>query len=201
LSLENPQRGRGRVVVVSGPSGVGKTTVMHRVFTECPLPLAASVSATTRPPRPGETNGVDYHFLPPDEFQSLLKRGGFVESYEVFGEGYWYGTLWSEVDAGIAAGKWVVLQIDVQGALTVMEKFPDVVSIFLRPRSLEDLEHRLHGRGTETEEALQRRLRRAERELALSGRYRYQVVNDDLDRAVREICGILTWEWENAHHA
>jgi guanylate kinase len=201
LNIENPPSQPGRIVIVSGPSGVGKTTVVHRVLAECPIPLTASISATTRPPRPGETHGVDYHFLGNEEFQSLRKRGEFLECYEVFGKGHWYGTPLSQVNAGIAAGKWVVLSIDVQGAITVMEKFPDAVSIFLSTGAIEELERRLRGRGTETEQSLQRRLAQARSELALAGRYRYQVVNGDLDQAVREICGILTREWENAQHA
>ena len=113
-----------------------------------------SVSATTRPPRNGEIDGVDYHFVSDDEFQRRRKRGDFLECFQVFGHGYWYGTLWSEVTTGLAAGKWVVLEIDVQGAQAVMERFPEAMTIFLRPRSREELEHRLRGRGTETEEAL-----------------------------------------------
>jgi len=106
----------GRLVVISGPSGAGKTTLVERVFQKCPLPLVRSVSATTRPPRRGETNGVDYHFLSPEEFQARKNRGEFLECFEVFGRGYWYGTLSSEVATGLAAGKWVVLNIDVNGA-------------------------------------------------------------------------------------
>ena len=119
-----------------------------------------SVSATTRPPRNGEIDGVDYHFVSDDEFQCRRKRGDFLECFEVFGHGYWYGTLWSEVTTGLAAGKWVVLEIDVQGAQAVIERFADAMTIFLRPSSREELEHRLRGRGTETEEAIQRRLAR-----------------------------------------
>lgn len=188
---------QGRLVVVSGPSGAGKTSVLNRVFETCSVPLVRSVSATTRPPRAGETNGVDYHFLSDEEFQALQKRGKFVECFEVFGQGHWYGTLESEVATGLAAGKWVVLEIDVQGALAVMERFPDAITIFLRPSSRQELERRLRGRGTETEEAIQRRLARADRELALADRYQYQVINDNMDQAVHELCGILTSHWES----
>ena len=111
-----PATSQGKLVVVSGPSGAGKTSVMQRVFAACRLPLVRSVSVTTRPPRNGETDGVDYHFVSDDEFQERRKRGEFLECFEVFGHGYWYGTLWSEVTTGLAAGKWVVLEIDVQGA-------------------------------------------------------------------------------------
>lgn len=183
---------RGKLVVVSGPSGVGKTTVMQRVYKRSTLPLVASVSATTRGPRPGEVDGVDYHFLTAEEFDRRRRQGEFLECFEVFGQNCWYGTLQSEVTPGLEAGKWVVLEIDVQGAQAVMERWPDAVTIFIRPGSLEVLEKRLRGRGTETESVLRRRLNRAEQELALADRYRYQVVNDDLDRAVQEILDILS---------
>ena len=191
---------QGRLVVVSGPSGAGKTTVMQRVFETCRVPLARSVSATTRLPRNGETDGVDYHYLSSEEFAELRKRGDFLECFEVFAQGHWYGTLRSEVTTGLTAGKWVVLEIDVQGALAVMQGFPDAVSIFLRPSSREEIERRLRGRGTETEEAIQRRLARADSELALADRYRYEVINDDMDQAVLDICRILTSEWEKSEN-
>jgi guanylate kinase len=191
----------GRLVVVSGPSGVGKTTVMRRVFERSTVPLVASISATTRPPRPGEVEGVDYHFLTEQEFSILRKKGGFLECFEVFGRGRWYGTLRSEVTSRVAAGKWVVLRIDVQGALCVMEQQPDALTIFIRPGSLAQLEARLRGRGTESQQAIQRRLRQAEQELRQADRYRYQVVNDDLDQAVEQICGILSQEWETDQDA
>ena len=191
-----PASSTGRLIVVSGPSGAGKTTVMREVFEKCPLPLAASISATTRPPRSGEADGVDYRFLTREEFDLLRQRGEFLECFEVFGRGYWYGTLLSQVTPGLAAGKWVVLQIDVNGALAVMRQYPDAITIFIRPGSIEELERRLRGRGTETEESIQRRLQQANRELALADRYRYQVINDDVDRAVREICDILTQQSE-----
>ena len=114
----------------------------------------ASVSATTRPPRPGETDGVDYHFLTPDEFDRRRRGGEFIECFQVFDNGYWYGTLRSEAMAGLRAGKWVVLNIDVQGGMAVMEQFPDAVTIFLRPGSMEELERRLRGRDTENESSI-----------------------------------------------
>jgi guanylate kinase len=187
---------RGRVVVVSGPSGAGKTSVMQQVFQVCELPLVQSVSATTRKPRPGETDGIDYHFLTDQEFQSLRERGAFVECFEVFSQGSWYGTLRNEVATGLSAGKWVVLEIDVQGALAVVRQYPDAITIFIQPGAMEELERRLRGRGTETEEAIQRRLATARRELAASQSYRHHVINDSIDRAVQEINGILMQEWE-----
>jgi guanylate kinase len=194
--MDCANRACGKVVIVSGPAGAGKTTVMRKVFEKCPLPLKHSVSATTRPPRPGEVHGKDYYFLYPEQFAENRANHEFLECFEVFNMGYWYGTLWSEVRSGFDEGKWVVLEIDVQGALKAMEKFPDALSIFLLPGSPAELERRLRGRGTETEAALERRLARAKHELELADRYRHQVVNDDLDRAVAEICEILTSEWE-----
>ena len=136
--MTREQSPRGRLVVVSGPSGAGKTTVLRRVLRSCRVPLAASVSATTRPPRPGETDGLDYHFLTPEEFDRRRRNGDFIECFQVFEEDDWYGTLRSEVNAGLGAGKWVVLNIDVHGAMAVMEQFPDAITIFVRPSSLEE---------------------------------------------------------------
>jgi guanylate kinase len=192
--------GSGRIVIVSGPSGTGKTTVMRRVFEHARVPLAASVSATTRPPRAGETDGVDYHFLSKEQFDRRRRDGLFLECFEVFGSGHWYGTLESEVATGLAAGKWVVLEIDVQGALAVMRRYPEAISIFLQPGSVAELERRLRCRGTETEEAIQRRLAQAKAEFAQADRYRYQVVNDVVDRAADEICSILLRHWEAEQH-
>jgi guanylate kinase len=187
---------KGRLVVVSGPSGAGKTSVMQRVYRASRAPLIRSVSATTRPPRRGETDGVEYHFLSNGEFQSRRQGGEFLECFEVFVQGYWYGTPWAEVTTGLEAGKWVVLEIDVQGAQAILQRFPDAITIFLRPSTREELERRLRGRGTETEEAIRRRLAIADRELALADRYQYQVINDCLDQAVQDVCRILNSQWE-----
>jgi guanylate kinase len=181
----------GRLIVVSGPAGAGKTTLLKRMFAQCRRPLVASVSATTRMPRPGEVDGVDYHFLSSEEFARRRAADEFLESCEVFGRGDWYGTLRSEVTPSLAAGKWVVLEIDVQGATAILELYPDAVTIFVLPESYAELERRLRGRGTESDAALARRLEVARRELEASIRYRYHVVNDDLERATREICDIL----------
>jgi guanylate kinase len=182
---------RGKLVVLSGPSEVGKTTVRKQLFEAAPVPLAFSVSATTRPPRPGEQDGVDYHFLSQEEFARRRQRGEFLECFQVFGRDHWYGTLFSEVTPSLEAGKWVILDIDIQGGLAVIQRFPEAITIFLRPPSLEALEARLRQRHTETEQAVQRRLEQARHELAAADQYRYQVVNDQVDRAVREICNIL----------
>ncbi len=182
----------GKLVVVSGPSGTGKSTVLKGVFESAPVPLVSSVSATTRPPRPGEAEGKDYHFLSEKEFAQRRARDEFLECFQVFEGGHWYGTLLSEVTPSLQAGKWVMLEIDVQGALAVMERFPEAITIFLHPPSLEVLEERLRRRHTEKEQAIQERLRQARDELQQAHRYRFQVVNKDVDQAVREICDILT---------
>ncbi len=188
------------MVVVSGPSGAGKTSVMRRVYEECPLPLVRGVSATTRPPRPGETDGVDYYFLSEEEFHLRRQRGDFIECFEVFGYNHWYGTLRSEVTPSLATGKWVVLEIDVRGTREVVSQFPRAITIFLRPSSRDELRRRLRGRGTESVEALGRRLAQADNELALAGEYQYQVINDRLDRAVGDVRAILTQEWEKSRN-
>ncbi len=186
------QTGPGKLIIVSGPSGAGKTTVLRRLFETCAAPLVASVSATTRAPREGEVDGVDYHFLSPEEFARRRSAGDFLECCEVYSQGDWYGTLRSEVAPSLAAGKWVILEIDVKGTLAVLEHYPQAVTIFLAPASPEDLERRLKGRGTESPAALARRLEVARRELTFADRYHYRVVNEDVAKAAAEICEILT---------
>ena len=185
------EKGRGGVVIISGPSGAGKSTIVRRLLAECSLPLVRSVSATTRAPRPGEVDGNDYHFLSDERFQELRRQDALLECKEVFRQGFWYGTLRGEVSSGLSAGKWVVLEIDVEGMQAVVEQFPQAVTIFLRPSTPEELERRLRGRGTESEEAIRRRLEVARRELAFADQYRHQVMNDSADEAVAEICEIL----------
>src|SRR3954469_6892977 len=184
-------RSVGNLIVLSGPSGVGKSTVLRSLVARFPDRLRLSISATTRSPRPGETDGVDYYFLTPEEFARRRQAGDFLESCEVFGRGHWYGTLLSEVRPSRSDPKWVILDIDVDGAEKVRGQFPDVPTIFLRPSSEAELERRLRARGTESEEAIARRLDVARRELARAHQYKYQVVNDTVDRAVREIGEIL----------
>jgi guanylate kinase len=180
----------GKLIVISGPSGVGKTTLLKRLYEKCPQ-LRASISATTRSPRPGERDGVDYHFISQQEFERRRLAGEFLECFEVFGRGQWYGTLKSEVSPSLAAGQSIVLEIDVQGTLAVVEQHPEALTIFVHPGSVTELENRLRGRGTETPESIARRLEVARAELQYADRYRYRVVNDDVDRAVEEICQIL----------
>jgi guanylate kinase len=183
--------GGGKLVILSGPSGVGKNTVVERLVEAAGGLVERSVTATTRSPRPGEKDGVDYYFLSPQEFARRRAQGEFLECFQVFGPGHWYGTLASDVAQRLEKGVWVVLAIDVQGATTLRKQFPDAVTVFLLPPSEEELERRLRQRGTETEQAIQNRLARAKQELAVADQYHYRVVNDDPDRAAREILQIL----------
>lgn len=189
-SVTLPMTSLGKVIVISGPSGAGKTTLVHKVFERLPQ-LVSSVSATTRPPRPGERHGIDYFFLTPQEFAERRSRGDFLESCEVFGRGYWYGTLNDQVAPSLAAGKSVVLEVDVEGAKSVVARYSDAITIFVRPDSIEELERRLVARGTESPAAIARRMEVARRELNQSDWYQHQVINNDVDEAVNEIVHIL----------
>lgn len=190
------QQANGKLIVISGPSGAGKSTLVRRLFADPPGPLVSSISATTRAPRPGERDGADYHFLSQDEFQRRRQRGDFLECFEVYEGGHWYGTLRDEVAPRLAAGKWVVLEIDVQGTLAVLEQYPDAVTIFVQPSSVEELERRLRARGTESESSIEHRLAGARQELNFAGQYRHRVINDDLQQALGELRTILTDEGE-----
>ncbi len=181
----------GKLVIVSGPSGVGKGTLLRQVFQRCDLPLILSVSATTRKPRPGEVDGRHYRFLTEEEFEQKRLAGEFLECFEVFGKGTWYGTLLGDVEAGLADGKWVVLEIDVKGAQAVKERFPEAAMFFVEPKNIDVLRQRLRGRGTETDEAMHRRLAVALEELGHAPQFEHRIVNDDLETATREFCELL----------
>ena len=187
----SPRDEKIQILVLSGPSGSGKTTIVERLIRESSVPLIKAISATTRPQRPGEIDGVAYYFLTTDEFVKRRDRDEFLETAEVFGAGYWYGTLKSEIQRAKDAKGWAFLEVDVEGALKIIAFYPDALTIFLKPPSLEVCEQRLRSRATDSEETIQRRLRKVHQELALADRYCYQVVNDDLDRAVNEIKAII----------
>ncbi len=177
-----------RVYVITGPSGVGKGTLIKLLLERIPA-LELSVSATTRAPRPGEHDGVSYHFLTPEQFARAVAAGDFVEHAEYSGRRY--GTLRSELEKRTADGHPVVLEIELQGARQVAAALPDAVRIFIAPPSAEALRTRLIGRGTDPPEQIERRLAVAEQELAAASEFSHVVVNDDLDRAIEELASCV----------
>ena len=179
---------KGNLFVLSGPSGAGKGTLVKRVLQRVP-DAWVSVSATTRQPRPGEVDGRDYFFLDQPRFDELVSQGGFLEWAHVHGNSY--GILRSRVQDRIDHGSQVILEIDVQGAFQVKKAMPEAHLIFIEPPSLEELERRLRGRGTETEEVICNRMKTAEVELARKMEYDVQVVNDELERATEELVSYI----------
>jgi guanylate kinase len=190
----------GQLVIISGPSGAGKSTVVAGILKRLAPKIRLSVSATTRSPRPGEVNGVQYHFLTPEEFAARREAGDFLECMEVFGRGHWYGTLFDEVRPSLARGQWVILEIDVDGARRALDEFPEAVTIFITvggktPEEREaELERRLRDRKTESEEAIRRRLEVARHELAQADTYKYRVVNDQVDATIDNVVALLAQE-------
>jgi guanylate kinase len=175
------------VIALTAPSGAGKTTIARRLLAERD-DLRFSVSATTRPPRQGEVDGVHYHFVSPDRFRAMIAQGELLEYEEVY-PGRFYGTLVSEVERAIETGS-VLLDVDVRGALHVKQLFGErALTLFVAPPSLGELAARLSARGTETDETLAVRLTRAEEELTYAGRFDAIVINDDLETAVAETSG------------
>ena len=177
---------RGVLFVFSGPSGVGKGTLKAKLFEEFADRIAYSVSATTRGPREGEVDGKDYFFISRQEFERRVKNNEFLEHAEFAGN--CYGTPRAYVEKLLDSGMNVVLEIDVQGALQVMKSMPECVSVFILPPSFEELEHRLRGRGTETEKKVRERLETAKRELPYAPQYDYQIVNGgDIEAAYQSL--------------
>ncbi|MBQ9459084.1 MAG: guanylate kinase [Oscillospiraceae bacterium] len=181
----------GKTFIISGPSGVGKGTIVKALLQNRP-DVFLSVSATTRAPRAGEEDGVHYRFIDVESFRRLIEDDAFLEYAEYVGN--FYGTPKKYVDDAMAQGKDVILEIDVQGATQVSAKRPDAVTIFVVPPSWEALEQRLRDRGTDSEEKLQKRLVRAKVELQAASAYSYMVINDTVEEAVREVSAIMLAE-------
>lgn len=182
---------RGLLIVISGASGTGKGTVCKKLFELMPE-MYYSISATTRQPRQGETDGVEYFFITVEEFKEKISAGQFLEYAEVYGN--FYGTPLYKIEEHLSRGENVLLEIDTQGALNVMEKCPEGVFIFLLPPSLEELYSRIKNRGTESAESLERRFKAATAEIEAGKKYQYVVVNDEVDKAVEKICAIILAE-------
>jgi guanylate kinase len=188
LSEASGARRRGTLIVLSAPSGTGKTTLVRNLKAALP-DLTVSVSTTTRAPRAGEQDGVHYHFLTPERFEERRRAGELLEHAEV--HGHHYGTLREPVEAAQAAGRDVLLEIDVEGARQVRAKDPDARLVFILPPSREELERRLRSRGLDAPEVIQRRLDAAAREIACAGSYDHAVVNVDLADALRQLMTIV----------
>jgi guanylate kinase len=174
---------------VSGPSGSGKSTLVQQLVKAGEFPLYFSVSATTRPPRAGEVDGRDYRFVSRDEFLALRDQGAFLESAEVFGN--FYGTLRAPVDEALASGRWVLLEIDVQGHEQVTRLVPEAVSFFVRAPSPEALEQRVRRRSTETDGEIGRRIDGSAAEMRQAAKFDYQIVNETIEQAVRTFRTLL----------
>ncbi len=184
-------KGKGKLLVISGPSGAGKSTVIGKLM-ELRDDVCFSVSVTTRQPRPGEVDGRDYFFVTPQHFQELADGGYLLEHAEYVGNRY--GTPRGYVEQRLLEGKSVILDIEVQGAGQIQKNCPEAVSIFILPPSGAELERRLRGRNTDSEEKIRERLLQAKRECAEAGKYGYIVLNDDPEAAAREVDAILTAE-------
>lgn len=180
---------RGKIYVISAPSGTGKTTIIKRIK-EIRPEIRFSISAATRNPRGIEVHGKDYYFLSKDDFMKKVKAGEFVEWEEVFGN--YYGTLKSELVDTVEKGEDVILEIDVKGALNIKQQFPESVLVFLLPPSIEELVARLTGRNTEKQEELEKRIARAELEFSFREQFDHCVVNNDLEECVNEVLELIS---------
>ena len=186
---------RGILVLYTGSSGVGKGTIMAELLKRDPS-IRLSVSNTTRDPREGEIDGVHYNFVTKEQFEELIKDNGYLEYAEYCGN--YYGTPKKQVEDLLDEGYNVFLEIEVQGGLQILEKYPDILSIFILPPSMEFLEKRLRNRGTEKEEVIIKRLNEAKNEISFKDRYRFNVVNGELEKAVDEVLDILHTEISKA---
>ena len=178
------------LILVSGPSGSGKSTLIRATVAQARMPLRLAISATTRPARSGEIDGIDYHFWTTERFQQRLAEGAFLEHAQIHGKDY-YGTPRSEVDGYREKGIGVILDIDVQGAAQVRPLFPDHLSIFVRLSNRENYAQRLRQRGTDSEETIARRMETATRELERTNEYQYIILNDDLQSAVLQFLDLI----------
>ncbi len=178
----------GRLIIFSAPSGAGKTTIVRSAFKKIPE-LVFSISATTRERRGVEKDGVDYFFISESDFKRKIEMNEFVE-WETF-YGYYYGTLKRVINSALENNKSIVLEVDVKGALKIKKEYPDAVGIFIKPPSIEELKNRLRNRKTESNEDLIKRIERAEMEIGYQKYFDYVVVNDNLDRAQKEVYEIL----------
>ncbi len=185
------------LIVLSGPSGVGKDTLIRRLL-ELDRNLRYSVSCTTRPPRPGEIDGVNYTFVSRERFQQLIEEGAFLEYAEY--DGHMYGTLKERVERALAEGHDIVLKIDVKGAEQVREKVPDAVFIFVAPPSLQELERRQEQRNSESSGEMAARRKIAELEMTFASKYDHVIVNDNLERAVAEVLAVIRDARERQPH-
>lgn len=177
------------LIVLSAPSGAGKTTIAHALL-DSVSGLRFSISATTRAKRGGEVDGVDYYFLDTEDFKRRIDAGELVEYEEIFGN--YYGTLKTEIDKALQKGSHLLFDVDVKGGLSLKGMYPDdTVLVFVKPPSIEELRHRIEGRGTDSKESIETRLQRAEWELAQINAFDFVVVNDDLARAIDEVKEIV----------
>ena len=183
---------RGLLIVLSGPSGVGKGTVRAAVFANNQFQYVYSVSATTRAQRPGEVDGKDYYFVSREEFETMIQNEDLLEYAEYVGN--YYGTPIQKIEENLAAGHDVFLEIEVQGAMKVKERMPEGIFIFLAPPNLEELESRITGRGTDAAHVIQERMATAKEEIELMQHYDYVVVNDQVQHAVDTINAIIQSE-------
>ena len=186
--METAVKAKGRLFIISAPSGAGKTTLCTRLLKYYP-DIIYSISYTTRSPRPGETDGKDYHFITREAFLEKQAQDYWAEWARV--HDYYYGTSAEFISNSMANGRDVLMDIDVQGTMQIKDRFPEAVTVFIMPPSLDVLKQRLAGRGTDSQAVIEKRLQNAEREMAHKDLYQHVIVNDDLEKAVRDLIAIV----------